>query len=350
MLKLCKITARLPRGKIAVERGLDMKKWITVLVLVLLAVSLVACGTDNAADVAEGDWEPTKDITMIVAFKAGSGTDTGARILASVAEKYLDQNLVIVNKEGADGKIGYTDLVNAAPDGHTIGFINLPTFNSLALEADSVFSSETITPIANHVSEPALVVVRKDAPYDTIEEFIEYAKANPGAIKVSTNGVKASNHIAIQLLAKEADFEISAIPYGGTADQLLALRQGEVDASVPKVADVINLLGENGELKALATYTEERVEDLDDVPTLTEKGYPLIFGSYRCIVAPKDTPQNVIDYYADVFKKTMEDEENIEKSDNAGLSVQYMDPQELADFIATQDKFAQESLPSLFED
>lgn len=296
-----------------------------------------------------GAWKPVKDVNVIVAYKAGSGTDTGARILCSIAEKYAGVTLVVVNKEGADGKIGYTALANAKPDGYTIGFINLPTFNSLAAEKNSSFTVDSIVPIVNHLFEPSVVAVRKDAPWNTIEDLINYCKDHPNEVKCSTNGVKASNHIGAQLLAKSAGFELSCIPYGGTADQLLALRQGEVQVSMPKAGDVASLIGENGELKVLASFTEDRIADLQDVPTLKEKGYNLVYGSARALVAPKGTPQHIIDFYVEAFKKTMEDSDNIQKSKNAGLSLNFMSPEALGAFIDKEDDFVKNTLPKLFD-
>lgn len=348
-----------------------MKKIALVLAMSVIVASLAGCsssgkqeaatptekaGNSESAKDSSGSgessasaWKPEKDVNVVVAYKAGSGTDTGARILCAIAEKYVGKTLLIVNKEGADGKIGYTELANAKPDGYTIGFINLPTYVSLAEESDSVFSKDSVTPIINHLFEPSVVAVKKDAPWNTIEEFIDYCKAHPGEVKCSTNGVRASNHIGIQLLAKEAGFEVSSIPYGGTADQLLALRQGEVEVSVPKSGDVSSLVGENGELKILASYTEERLEDFPDVPTLKEKGYNLVYGSARALVAPAGTPQEVIDFYVDAFTQAMEDPENIDKSKNAGLTLSIMSPEALGEYIDEQDDFVRNTLPKLFD-
>lgn len=346
-----------------------MKKLACLLAAAMVTTALAGCSGGQKAETAPANapagtegkspaeggaesaaaWKPEKDINVIVAYKAGSGTDTGARILCSIAEKYAGKTMLIVNKEGADGKIGYTALADAKPDGYTIGFINLPTYVSLAQEPDSTFSKDSITPIINQLFEPSVVVVRKDSPWNTIEEFIDYCKAHPGEVKCSTNGVKASNHIGIQLLAKKAGFEVTSIPYGGTADQLLALRQGEVEVSVPKAGDVSSLTGENGELKVLASYTEDRLPEYPDVPTLKEKGYDLVYGSARALVAPAGTPQNVIDFYIDVFTKTMNDDENIEKSKNAGLSLSLMSPETLGEYIDEQDDFVKNVLPTLFD-
>lgn len=140
-------------------------------------------------------WEPTGDVNVIVAYKAGSGTDTGARLLATEAQKYIPKTIIIQNLPGADGKIGWTKLVQSKPDGQTIGFINLPTFTTLAAQSGAPFSINDIVPIANHLTEAGVVAVKADSPYKTIEELVAAAKEK-GNLKASTNGNKASNHTA----------------------------------------------------------------------------------------------------------------------------------------------------------
>ena len=128
--------------------------------------------------------------------------------------------------------------------------------------------------------------------------------------------------------------------------QLLALRQGEVEISSPKAGDVASL---SSELKILATFTSERLPEYPDVPTLTEKGFNIVYGSGRALVAPKGTPQEVVDFYVDAFTKAMEDADNVEKSKNAGLSLSYMSPEALGQFIDEQDDFVRNTLPTLFD-
>ena len=118
--------------------------------------------------------------------------------------------------------------------------------------------------------------------------------------------------------------------------------------SVPKSADVAPLIGDNGELKVLATYTENRLAEMPDVPTLKEKGYNLVYGSARALVAPKDTPQAAIDFYVDAFEKTINDPDNIEKSKNAGLALDFMSPDALGQFMDAQEDFVKNTLPTLF--
>lgn len=300
--------------------------------------------------IAQAAWAPTGDVNVIVAYKAGSGTDTGARILASEAEKNIGKTLVIQNLPGGDGKIGWTQLSKAKPDGQTIGFINLPTFTSIINDPanPTTFTIEDIVPIANHLSETGVVAVKADSPYKTIGDLVQAAKTK--RLSASTNGKKASNHTAAQLLAKSGGFEYKALPYGGTADQLLALRQGEADFTCAKVADVMPLIkGDKPELRILGVFAEERLPELPDVPTLKENGlYDKWYGSSRGIVAPKGTPPEIIDFYVEAFKKTMQDPANIAAHEKAGLSLDFKDNKQYADLIADQDKFAREVVKGLY--
>lgn len=324
--------------------------WIGA-IAVAAGLMIGGCGgkasSDNKADAA---WKPTKDVKVIVAYKAGSGTDTGARLLTNSAKKYVGQTLVIENKPGADGKIGWTELSKAKPDGYTIGFINLPTYTTLAQMEGSAFTDKSIVPICNHLTETAVVVVKKDAKWNSLKDLVADAQANPGQLKCSTNGVQASNHTAAQLLAQSAKFEYNAVPYGGTADQLLALRQGEVDFSCAKVADVAKLInGENAELKVLGVYAEKRDPALPDVPTLGELGYyNKWYGSARALVAPKGTPDNIIKFYEDAFKKTMEDPEVKSAHEKAGMVIDFKDSKALGQMIQEQMDFCKNVVSKLY--
>ena len=153
-----------------------MKKILAFLVMALLAMPLAASA-----------WTPDGDVTVIVAYKAGSGTDTGARLLASQAEKYVGKTLIINNLPGGDGKIGWTELVNSKPDGRTIGFINLPTFTTLAVQPGSTFAVSDVVPVCNQLSETGVVVVRANSPWKSLKELVDACKAK-GKLRCSTNG------------------------------------------------------------------------------------------------------------------------------------------------------------------
>lgn len=310
---------------------------------------LLTAALTMALPMAAFAWQPTADVKVIVAYKAGSGTDTGARLLMSQAEKFVGKTLVINNLPGADGKIGWKELTTAKPDGHTIGFINLPTFTTLAAQKGAPFSVADVIPIANHLTETGVVVVKADSKWKTIQDLVADAKKT-GKLRASTNGNKASNHTAAQLFAKSAKFDYKAIPYGGTADQLLALRQGEVDFSCAKVADVAKLtVGDKPELRVLAVYDTKRTKEFPNAPTLGELGYyGEWYGSGRALVAPKGMKPEVVKYWVETMKKVMADKAVVEAHQKAGLNLDYKGPKELGKLIKAQEVFARDVISKLY--
>ena len=312
-----------------------MRKFI----LALLAVSFIAS--------CAYAWAPRKNVTVIVAYKAGSGTDNTARVLSKFANETVGRTLVIQNQEGGSGSIGWTALSHARPDGHTIGFVNLPTLCSNIVEQLGDYKIDDFVPICNHVNETSIVMVGKDSPFNTLGELVGFAKENPGKLKASTNGMKASNHIGSQLLAKSAGFTYMAIPYGGTADQLLALRQGEVDFSVAKEADIASMVSE---VKVLGVFAENRMPSFPDVPTLGELGYySKWYGSARAIVAPKGTKPEVIEFYEEAFRKAMENPEYIAAAEKAGVTTLFMNAEDTAKLIKQQYEFCTDEVANLWD-
>ena len=340
-----------------------MKKAFALFLALCMMFALCACGQTEApaqpetpaepqtetpaeAPAETTGWAPNGPVTMIVAYKAGNGTDVTARILAQYAEKYVGQTIVIENVDGGSGSIGWSQIAAAAPDGMTIGFMNLPNFNSSIVKGLGTYTTADFAAICNHVTETSLVLVRADDErFNDIDDLVAYAKENQTV--ASTNGAQASNHIGAQVLATSAGFEYTDIPYGGTADQLLALRQGEVDFSVAKVADFASF---TSEVKVLAVYNQERLAGYPDVPTMGELGYyDQWLGSSRCIVAPAGTPENVIKFYEDAFQKLMEDADYLKAAEAAGMETDYKNSADTAALIKQQQDFT-ESLADVWGD
>lgn len=323
-----------------------MRKILLLFLTFALVLSLTACGNKEVGGTDIANY-PNKPVEIIVAFKAGGGTDIGARILASVAEKNFDKPFVIINRDGSDGELGYTELAKAKPDGYTIGFINLPTFVSLTLERETKYKIDDVVPILNHVYDPGALIVQSSSEWDTLEEFVEYAKANPGKINVSNNGTGASDHIGMAHFAHEAEIDVTHVPFGGSGgESLAALRGGHVDATAAKISEVAGLI-HSGELKLLATFTDERTDSFPDVPTMKEKGYNVLYGSARGLVAPKGTPQEIIDKLHDVFKDAIESEEHAEKAAKADLYIKYMSPEDFGKYIENEETSLKEILEIL---
>jgi len=293
-----------------------MKRLFALLLVACMMFTLCACGAKEEAPKAEPEapaeeapveeaaaWAPDGPITMIVAYKAGNGTDVTARILAQYAEKYLGQTVVIENVDGGSGSLGWSQLAAAEPDGMTVGFMNLPNFNSSIVKELGTYTTADFTAICNHVTETSMVIVRADETrYTTLDELVAYAKENNTV--ASTNGAQASNHIGAQAFANSAGIVYTDLPQGNTADELLSLLGGEADWCVAKAADIAG----RTDVKPLAVFGADRLPEYPDVPTLGELGYYKDWlGSSRCIVAPAGVTEEMVAFYEAAFKATMED-------------------------------------------
>ena len=315
-----------------------MKKFLALMLALCMVFALCACGGGGGAKTSGGPFAPDGPVTLIVAYKAGSGTDGPARILAQYAEKYIGQPVVVDNRDGGSGSIGWSALAAADPDGMTIGVMNLPNFNSSIVKELGTYTTADFKAICNHVTETSIVIVRADDDrFPDLNTLVEYGKAHDGELKASTNGAQASNHIGAQAFAKSAGFHYIDIPQGGTADQLLSLRNKESDFTVVKLGDIS---GQESAYRVLGIFSTERDARWPDVPTLGELGfYDKWLGASRAIVAPAGVSDEVIQFYEDALKKTMEDPEYIAAA--ASFDTNFLDHTATAGLIEEQQAFAE---------
>ena len=317
-----------------------MKKLLAIALALCMIFALAACGGGgtSAAPAASGPFKPDGPVTLIVAYKAGSGTDGPARILAQFAEKYVGQTVVVENVDGGSGSIGWSQLAAADPDGMTIGVMNLPNFNNSIVNELGTYTTADFKAICNHVTETSIVIVRADDDrFPDLKSLVEFGKANPDTLKASTNGAKASNHIGAQAFAKSAGFSYIDINAGGTADQLLSLRNTESDFTVVKLGDIA---GQESAYRVLGIFGAERDSRIPDVPTLGELGYYKDWlGSSRAIVAPAGVSDEVIAFYEEALKKTMEDPDYIAAA--SSFDTNFLDHTATAALIEQQQAFAE---------
>ena len=315
-----------------------MKKFFALMLALCMVFALCACGGGGAAKANDGPFKPDGPVTLIVAYKAGSGTDGPARILAQYAEKYIGQTVVVENVDGGSGSIGWSQLAAADPDGMTIGVMNLPNFNSSIVKELGTYTTADFKAICNHVTETSIVIVRADDDrFPDLNTLVEYGKAHDGELKASTNGAQASNHIGAQAFAKSAGFKYIDIPQGGTADQLLSLRNKESDFTVVKLGDIS---GQESAYRVLGIFSTERDARWPDVPTLGELGfYDKWLGASRAIVAPAGVSDEVIQFYEEALKKTMEDPEYLAAA--ASFDTNFLDHEATAALIEQQQAFAE---------
>jgi tripartite-type tricarboxylate transporter receptor subunit TctC len=175
--------------------------------------------------VAKVSFPAGKPITIIVPYAAGGTTDVGARLLAELLEKELSTPVQVVNKPGSASQVGLTELVNAKPDGYTLSYGVLPTIITHYLDPErrAPYTRENFQPVALHHLVPAMLAVRTDSPYKTLNDLIEAAKANPGQIKVSDSGLMANPHLSVLLLERAAGVRFASVHFDGGAPSVTAL-------------------------------------------------------------------------------------------------------------------------------
>ncbi len=296
----------------------------------LVAVLILALGVS-----AYPQTYPTKPVMLMVAYPAGGSTDVGARIVASIAEKELGQSIVVLNKAGAGGQVGFTELAKQKPDGYYIGLINLPALNTIILDPDrkATFDIDTFTPIINQVLDPGVIYVKPDSHYKNLKDLIVEAKKRPGEIKVGTTGILGDDHLAILMLEEAAGVKLRIVHFEGDTPQVTALLGGQIDVSFLNVGGLTPRV-KAGQLRVLAVMDKERSKFYPDVPTSVEQGYPaVISSSTRGIVGPKGLPEPIVKKLQAVFKKAIENPEHMEKMDKAGLAIKMMMGEEYAKYF-----------------
>jgi tripartite-type tricarboxylate transporter receptor subunit TctC len=266
---------------------------------------------------------PNKPIELVVPFQPGGGTDALARAFADATRKHMPQSVVIVNKPGASGAIGWQDVINAKPDGYRLAVVTveLTTLPHMGL---AKFTYDDLTPIARLNADQAAITVRADAPWNTIEEFLAAAKKESGKVSMGNAGNGSIWHLAAAALEDKTGTKFNHTPFQGAGPAVLALLGGHIDAVAVSPAEVTTYV-QAGKLKTLAVMAEQRVPGFDKVPTLKERNIDLVIGTWRGIAAPKNTPPEVVAYLKNVSKKAADEPAFREVLQKQNLGFSYAD-------------------------
>lgn len=254
---------------------------------------------------------PSKNVTVIIPNAPGGGTDRSVRGILEVAKKYSKVNFIAENRPGAATAIGTSAIANAKADGYTIGTITvesviLPHVGQMPVDYTA------FKPLAFTIGEPSVLTIKTDDKrFSNLKEFIEYAKANPGKLKVGTSGVNSIWYIGALLLKESLGIDFTIIPYeSGSSDTVAALVGGHIDATTVGPGNVKNQVDANV-LKSLAILTEERSPLFPDLPTIVEEANiePFTIRAWALMVCPAKVSDEIYNYWNDVFTKASQDEE-----------------------------------------
>lgn len=320
------------------------KKILAAVLACAMALSLTACSKSEPAPSAPAASAPaasapavsapaaeetaytdifTKSIEFICPWAAGGGADGNARQIGAVVGEMLDQTVTVSNQTGGSGAVGFSAIMNADPDGNTIGIITAE-LNTLPPQGLVTFTYEDMYPLIRLCTLPSVVAVPADSPFNTLQELVDYAKANPGDLKVGTVGTGSIWHICAAKLMSVAGIELTTVPYDGAATAATAMLAGEIDLTTTELS-TSHAYVQSGDMKILGIMSEERLPDYADYATCREQGFDCVGGSFQGMFCPNDVEPEVKAAWEALLTEAYESEAYQTYCKNAGMVPAYLD-------------------------
>lgn len=291
---------------------------------------------------------PTKSIEFVVPYAPGGVSDLVARTFASKFEKVLKKPVIPANKPGGAGAVAFTLVSKAKADGHTI---LVSAYSPLVavpqLEKVDYDSLNDFTFICHIASQPAMVTVKRDAPWKGIGDLLDYAKRNPGKIQYGTYGQHSGGHTAMEAIAKERSIEWVHVPFKGDGPCLTALLGGHVDVAATGSGHLPFV--RSGELKCLLLMWGNRSKAFPEVPCMADigiKSHPEV-GALIGIIAPKGLPEDIRKKYEDIARQEMKSPEVLRMADTLGMELKFLSGNDFKNEVEKNYKQNEDLLKSL---
>lgn len=281
---------------------------------------------------------PDKPIKLVVPFAPGGSVDIVGRILAQSLGEELKQSIVVENRAGAGGNIGFEAVAHAKPDGYTLLMassnlaVNVSLYRTIGYDPLKDFA-----PISLVALQPNVLMVHPSLPVKTVSELIAYAKANPGKLNFGSSGIGASQHLAGELFKSRAGVDMVHVPYKGGGPAMADLVSGRIQLMFETIPSSMSYV-RSGQLRAIAVTTEERSAQLPDVPTVRETVTGVVSRGWLGVAAPAGTPQPIVDRLNGAIHKVIALPEVAKRLSDLGLQVKVSTPAEFSSFIASEVK------------
>jgi len=273
---------------------------------------------------------PDKPIRLLVPWAAGGTTDIQLRALGDQASRRLGQPIVVENKPGAGGVLAAQQLLQEKPDGYVVAQMPISVFRHPQMASRALFNPlEDFTYVIHLTGYLFGIVVKADAPWQTLGQFLDYAKANPGKVNYGTPGVGTSLHITMEQIAGQRGIEWTHVPFRGVAENMQALLGGQIHATADSSG--WSELVQSGRLRLLTVWSAERAKRFPDVPTLRESGIDIVSASPYGLAGPKGMSPDVVRVLHDAFKEALFDPAHIAILDRFDMAPWHMGP---ADYTA----------------
>lgn len=272
----------------------------------------------TAGSLAQAAWPSDAPINVTVGFAPGGSTDVMVRTLAPFIAKHLGDNasLVIQNRPGASGELAINSVMRAKPDGYSLVIVNLPGYFFVPMYRKSSYTTKDLTLVARVVSDPTIMVTRKDGKLGDLKQVLAALKAAPGSIAAGHNGLGTNGHLAMARLEAAAGVKFNAIPYNGTAQQKSALASSTLDIAFLAASEVPDADNEATPVRLLAQFTKEKVQRIAGVPSTFELGLPVEMTAERGFAAPNGVPAPILARLEKAIQAAMKDPEYVKTARN----------------------------------
>ncbi len=287
-----------------------------------------------AAASAQEPFPAGRPIELIVLFPAGTSADVTARVLADGIGRQLNTNIVVVNRPGAGGAIGYKYAASQSADGHHLVW-NSNSISTTYHSGTLAFDYKAFEPVAQVQVETPLLVVRADAPWKNVRDLIAEAKASPGKLTVGNSGAGSHTHFSSVLLFRAAGAEVIDVPYG--AAQVVPSLLGSHVQAVVQLPGALASHVKAGTLRVLAAMSAKRDPSFPEIPTAQEQGINMAAELWRGIAVPKGTPKAVIARLEDAIRKTVASPDFARSSERLSVTPAFLPAPEFGQVIAKED-------------
>jgi tripartite-type tricarboxylate transporter receptor subunit TctC len=298
---------------------MDMKRMIRMVFSGLLAGLLLDL---LGAPLIAADY-PSKPVTMLIPYKPGGVSDIMGRIFSDVARKYFSQPIVIENRDGASGTRAIYDLVNAKPDGYTMAYMSSSEGASSLHILPAKYTLDDYTILGRAGTMP--VTISTAMSWNTLQEFIDYAKKNPGKVKAGVPGLGTVVRLTGELFAKQVGLALKIVPFQGSGPLIPATLGKHVEIGFLNVPEIVPQYKAGG-LKVLCVMSEERSPAIPDVRTARELGHDVVGGASHFIVVPNGVPEGIQKILRPMVEKVIRDEDFQKRAKDLGYTASYSDP------------------------
>lgn len=313
------------------SRSHDTRRWCVIAATLAALVTVGACAARSADD---GSY-PRRAIQVVVPYPAGSGIDTTTRALADVVNNSgdLGQDLQIVNRDGGGGTVGTTEVLNAKPDGYTIGVLPDGPLTLVPQTEDVAYDPESATLINEILVSPILFVVPADSELRTLQDLVDAATAQPASITIAEGPLNYK--VPADQFEQQTGARLKHVAFEGDQATTTALLGHNVDVGVMQLASALPQL-KSGEIRALGVTSAEPVDLVPDVPTFASQGVDIEWQAYNVVVAPGGLPDEVEQELTDTFAAAVASDEFAEAAEKLGLVVSGADPEEAKAHLAAK--------------